>query len=275
MALEYNGQRIGAMQYNGHTIGEAMIDGQIVYRSAPAAVATLELGPETVQGYTFPDRTVYTVPEGAGGVYLIEAVATQTPVLSGASVQIAANVWREYDWHPDGGIRSRTSLRYLDSGVHFSIGQEFAPGDEVLLSAFGGAGSFVLHSNIQVFFLGPTQGMPRYTIDHTGGGADPNRDEWVTVHSTVVTQNSMTSGTWTVTWDRPSNASRYGLGVLLDEYPIAEVAPYAIGSASPTHQSVEVPENVVLEGQTIQFRVYADNSTATGRKIRSTRALLS
>ena len=33
MALEYNGQRIGAMQYNGVTIGEAMIDGQIVYRS--------------------------------------------------------------------------------------------------------------------------------------------------------------------------------------------------------------------------------------------------
>ena len=35
MALEYNGQRIGAMQYNGHTIGEAMIDGQVVYKSAP------------------------------------------------------------------------------------------------------------------------------------------------------------------------------------------------------------------------------------------------
>ena len=35
MALEYDGQRVGAMQYNGHTIGEAMIDGQIVFRSIP------------------------------------------------------------------------------------------------------------------------------------------------------------------------------------------------------------------------------------------------
>ena len=35
MALEYDGQRIGAMQYNGVTIGEAMMDGQIVYRSSP------------------------------------------------------------------------------------------------------------------------------------------------------------------------------------------------------------------------------------------------
>ena len=35
MALEYNGQRIGAMQYGGVTIGEAMYNGQVVYRSSP------------------------------------------------------------------------------------------------------------------------------------------------------------------------------------------------------------------------------------------------
>ena len=61
MALEYDGQRIGAMQYNGVTIGEAMIDGQVVYRSVirvtPAAPTFHDGEPwitlPTVEGVTY------------------------------------------------------------------------------------------------------------------------------------------------------------------------------------------------------------------------------
>ena len=278
MALQFGNTKIGEMQYNGVTIGEAMIDGQIVYRSSvsPAAVATLELGPETVQGYSFPARTVYTIPEGKGGIYLVEAVATQTPELSNSYVSIMGDMWISHPAHPDGGYYARSNLGQLYSGVPLSHVREFMPGDQVLLSAsLNGSGSFVLHANVQVFFLGPAQDLPRYMIDHTSGGADPGRSEWVTVYSTVVAHTGITSGTWTVTWDRPASASYYGVRAVLDGHQIAAISPWTIGTARPTHQTLPVSEIVVLEGQTIEFQVYTDSSTATNRKINSTRTLLS
>lgn len=77
MALEYNGQRVGAMQYNGVTISEAMIDGQIVYRSSPYPM-TGSWGPYSgyggtrdthymLEAGTFRITHTMTVISGTGG----------------------------------------------------------------------------------------------------------------------------------------------------------------------------------------------------------------
>ena len=74
MALEYNGQRVGAMQYNGVTIGEAMMDGHIVYRSS---IYPLEgtWGPTNVPNTatTFDSHTIEEV-----GEYTITHTATSS-----------------------------------------------------------------------------------------------------------------------------------------------------------------------------------------------------
>ena len=58
MALEYDGQRIGAMQYNGVTIGEAMMDGQIVYRSSPYPLTGTVGGGSYFSATTLASHTV-------------------------------------------------------------------------------------------------------------------------------------------------------------------------------------------------------------------------
>lgn len=89
MALEYDGQRIGAMQYNGVTIGEAMIDGQIVYRSVirvtPVAPTFHDGEPwitlPTVEGVTY---SVSGTP-GAGNTVTVTAEAEDGYELDGTS----------------------------------------------------------------------------------------------------------------------------------------------------------------------------------------------
>ena len=74
MALEYDGQRIGAMQYNGVTIGEAMIDGQIVYRSV---IRVTPVAP------TFHDGTfTVTLPEMEGVTYTISGEPGQSATIT-------------------------------------------------------------------------------------------------------------------------------------------------------------------------------------------------
>ena len=84
MALEYNGQRIGAMQYNGVTIGEAMIDGQIVYRSV---ITVTPVAP------TFHDGEPWiTLPTVEGVTYSVDG----TPG-AGQSVTVTATADDGYE----------------------------------------------------------------------------------------------------------------------------------------------------------------------------------
>lgn len=84
MALEYDGQRVGAMMFNGHTIGEAMIDGVVVYRSI---VTVTPLPP------TFHDGEPWvTLPTVEGVTYSVEG----TPGYD-ASVTVTATAQAGYE----------------------------------------------------------------------------------------------------------------------------------------------------------------------------------
>ena len=81
MALEYDGQRIGAMQYNGVTIGEAMIDGQIVYRSVIRVTPTPPTFHDGEPWITLPtvEGVTYSVSGTPGYNASVTVTATAQP----------------------------------------------------------------------------------------------------------------------------------------------------------------------------------------------------
>ena len=81
MALEYDGQRIGAMQYNGVTIGEAMIDGHIVYRSVIRVTPTAPTFHDGEPWITLPtvEGVTYSVSGTPGYNASVTVTATAQP----------------------------------------------------------------------------------------------------------------------------------------------------------------------------------------------------
>lgn len=81
MALEYGGQRVGAMMYNGVTIGEAMIDGQIVYRSVVRVTPTPPTFHDGEPWITLPtvEGVTYSVSGTPGYDASVTVTATAQP----------------------------------------------------------------------------------------------------------------------------------------------------------------------------------------------------